>query len=172
MIGKVRMGVDPGKNGFITAIINDKELVFHSIPLIKKVYDLNELDYIFKTYAELQDVHCVLEDQHAKFGASAKSTFTTGYGYGVMTSLIIAHKIPYTTVNPKIWQKEIWQGVPVQKKPSSTGKTMVNDTKATSLIAVKRLFPSVDLKANNRCKIPHDGKVDSLLMAEYCRRKF
>lgn len=117
-------------------------------------------------------IHCVIEDVHAKFGSSAKATFSFGYVCGATEAMLIAHDIPYTKVNPKKWQKEMWEGIPVQKKPSSSGKTMVNDTKLMSLMAAKRLFPEVDLRASNRSKIPHDGKVDSLLLAEYCRRKF
>ena len=80
--------------------------------------------------------------------------------------------IPYTKVQPKKWQKQAWEGIPLIKKPSSTGKTQVTDTKAMSLIAAKRLFPKEDLRATERSKIPHDGKVDSLLMANHCLRNF
>jgi len=165
------MGIDPGKSGFIT-IISGEEYFFSPIPLIGKYLDVHELNEILAQISKLPNLHCVMEDVHAKFGSSAKATFSFGFICGVTEALIMSNKIPLTKIQPKEWQKEIWKGIPIQKKASSTGKTMVNDTKLMSLMAAKRLFPDVDLKANNRCKIPHDGKVDSLLIAEFCRRKY
>jgi hypothetical protein len=166
----VSIGIDPGKNGFITAIIG-KEFIFAPIPLIGKFLDIHELNRILGEFKTLGNVHCVFEDVHARYGSSAKATFSFGFVCGATEACIIASGIPFTKVQPKEWQKIMWQGIPIQKKASSTGKTMVNDTKLMSLMACKRLFPDVDLRANNRCKIPHDGKVDSILLAEYGRRK-
>lgn len=166
----VNIGIDPGKDGFITAIIG-KEFIFAPIPLIGKFLDIHELSRVLGEFKALGDVHCVFEDVHAKYGSSAKATFSFGFVCGATEACIIASGIPFTKVQPKEWQKIMWQGIPIQKKASSTGKTMVNDTKLMSLMACKRLFPDVDLRANNRCKIPHDGKVDSILLAEYGRRK-
>ena len=45
------------------------------------------------------------------------------------------------------------------------------DPKPTSINAARRLFPNIDLRKNERCKKIDDNKVDSLLMAEYARRK-
>jgi len=45
------------------------------------------------------------------------------------------------------------------------------DTKATSINAARRLFPEVDLRKSERSKKPDDNKVDSMLMAEYARRR-
>ena len=45
------------------------------------------------------------------------------------------------------------------------------DTKATSINAAQRLFPSVDFRRNEQCRKIDDNKVDALLMAEYGRRK-
>lgn len=176
MENKMYIGIDPGKKGFICTISVDL-IYFEPIPLIGKEVDLNELSNVIRNIKGIAEsyqmkIHCVIEDVHAKFGSSAKATFSFGYVCGATEAMLIAHDIPYTKVNPKKWQKEMWEGIPVQKKPSSSGKTMVNDTKLMSLMAAKRLFPEVDLRASNRSKIPHDGKVDSLLLAEYCRRKF
>jgi hypothetical protein len=41
------------------------------------------------------------------------------------------------------------------------------DCKKMSELAAKRLFPNVDLRATERCKISHDGIVDALLIAYY-----
>lgn len=46
------------------------------------------------------------------------------------------------------------------------------DTKATSLLAAKRLFPNETFLATARSKVPHDGIVDAVLIGEYCKRHF
>lgn len=86
---------------------------------------------------------------------------------GILEGMLAGMGFAYTKVIPKERQKVMWQGVsPVYK----SGKSV--DTKATSLLAAKRLFPNEDLRKSERASKPHDGIVDALLMAEYCRRKF
>lgn len=165
----IRIGIDPGKSGFISACSGN--IVSFPIPLIGKEVDFRELDNLIKSIGS-ESVYCVLEDVHAMFEASAKATFSFGYVCGGIEAILIANGIPYTKVAPKKWQKQMWEGIPIQKKPSSTGKTLVTDTKKMSLLAVKRIFPNEDLRATQRSKKPHDGKVDSLLLMEYCRRNF
>ena len=170
---KISIGIDPGKTGFITIIHGNDSPMYIAIPLVAKQLDLSSLAVIFYDLHKTNNIiHCVLEDVHAMFGSSAKSTFTFGYVCGVIEALLVANRIPYTKVAPKKWQKQMWEGIPLIKKPSTSGKTHVTDTKAMSLLAAKRLFPNEDLRATIRSKNPHDGKIDSLLLAEYCRRNF
>jgi len=173
-MNKIHIGIDPGKNGFITLMTN-KNIQFFSIPKIGNEVDIHKLNNIFSSIRiedEGKSIHCVIEDVHAIFGSSAKSTFEFGRVNGLIESILVCNGIPYTKVQPKIWQKEMFSGIALQKKPSSTGKTMKNDTKLMALMAAKRLFPDMDFTATERSKNPHDGKVDSLLLCEYSRRKF
>ena len=163
----IRIGIDPGKNGFISVIGESGTIVYFSIPLINTEVDLYELNGILRPFGMSDNVHCVIEDVHAIFGSAAKATFNFGWIVGVLEALLVAHGIPYTKVKPKDWQKEMWEGIPKQTK--ANGRT---DTKAMSLLAAKRLFPNEDLRATERSKVAHDGKVDALLLAEYARRKF
>jgi len=171
---KCFLGIDPGKTGFITELTvcdNGKtEFEFHPIPLIGTEVDVIQLADIF--YSLTFSDHCVIEDVHAIFGSSAKSTFEFGRILGMLEAFLASNKIPVTKVQPKIWQKEMWQGIPLQTMPSKTGKTSKTDTKKMSLLAVKRLYPSIDLRRTSRAKVNDHNKIDSILMAEYCRRKF
>lgn len=177
-MGKMRIGVDPGKNGFIAVWREGKGYDFLPIPLIGKEVDYHTLASGFSTVVfddEFEDKYCVIEEVHSIHQVSAGSTFSFGYVAGAMEMLLICSGVPYTKVAPKKWQKQMWEGVTVQQKPSSTGKTMVNDTKSTSLMAATRIFPSIDLRGNPESKRsikPHDGKVDALLICEYCKRNF
>lgn len=165
---KIYIGIDPGKNGGISVVAFDKVDVM-VMPAIGSNYDVKKMSEFLKEMS-LYECHCVIEDVHAIYGSSATATFEFGYGVGLLEGVLVAYKIPYTKVQPKKWQKLMWEGVKLQVKSSSSGLTSVTDTKKMSLVAVQRIFPNTDLKASNRCKVPHDGIVDSLLIAEYGRR--
>lgn len=163
------LGIDIGKTGFMS-LLTDDFCVNYPIPTISNIVDIKEFDILLKTYPNIK--HCVIEDLHAVFGSSAKSTFNFGFVCGVVESLLVSNEIPYTKVNPKTWQKEMWEGVPIQYKSSTTGKTKVIDTKATSLIAAKRIFPTNSFLKSGRSKKPDHNLVDAMLLAEYCKRNF
>lgn len=174
----IRIGIDPGKNGYICVyeeVVDEAGtnscFTYYPIPLVKNELDISRLNDILDQYMitfGYTNVHCVLENVHALFGASAKSTFNFGWIFGVIEGLLTANRIPYTKVAPKDWQKEMWQGIP---KITKQGKNST-DTKAMSLLAAKRLFPNEDLRATERSVKPCHDKIDALLLAEYCRRKF
>jgi hypothetical protein len=167
---------DVGKKGAIVIIDEESNIVFKSsIPLIGNEYDKIGIFNIFCEY-NIELKHFILEDVHSIFGSSAKSNFQFGRGKGLLEMTLVSAEIPHTLVQPKKWQT-IWEGVPKQYKPTTKtnkkGEPIKKiDTKATSLITAQRLFPTVDLRENSRCKVPHDGIVDALLMAEYCRRTY
>lgn len=130
----------------------------------------------FSPFQEVK-THCVIEDLHSIFGTSAKANFTFGVNNGLIIGMLQCSQIPYTKIGPKKWQKEMWQGIrpveiPTGKFDKKGNPKVKINTKATSLIAVQRLFPKESFLATERSKKPHDGIVDSVLMAEYCRRNF
>lgn len=172
---KTYIGIDPGVKGFITAIFPNGNFEFYSID----ENDDLELHRILKGIKERSwIVTAVLEDVHSIFGASSKSTFNFGEIKGVLKGLLVANEIPYTLVQPKTWQQEIWNNQDmvvsyktVKKSDGSEQKRKVVDTKSTSINAARRLFPNIDLRKNTLCRKIDDNKVDSLLMAEFARRK-
>ncbi len=164
---RINAAIDVGKDGAIVVFGNDEILLKTVVPTIGNQIDLYAIRDIFSGYTT-SSIHVVIEDVHAIFGAAAKSTFNFGWSLGILEGIMAGLSIPYTKIAPKVWQKEMWQGItPVYKAGAKT-----IDTKATSLLAAKRLFPLVDLRKSDRAGKPHDGIVDALLMAEYCRRKF
>lgn len=177
MAAKTHVGIDPGKDGYITVLNPFRGVQFFEMPKIGKEIDLHAL---WRTLKQIDNesefpVVAVVEDVHAIYGAAAGSTFEFGWAVGILEAYLVALSIPYTKVQPKAWQKEMFQGIPVQQKASKSGKTMVNNTKLMSEMACKRLFPNEDLRpegCTDRCKKSHDGKTDSLLIAEYCRRHY
>lgn len=172
---KTYIGIDPGVKGFITAMFPNGNFEFYSID----ENDDLDLHRILKSIIERSlQVTAVLEDVHAIFGSSAKSTFNFGEIKGILKGLLVANEIPYTLIQPKQWQQEIWNNQDmivsyktINKSDGTEQKRKIVDTKSTSINAARRLFPNIDLRRNERCKTIDDNKVDSLLMAEYARRK-
>lgn len=172
---KIRIGIDVGKSGGIAVFVDDKLDLLEITPNIGDRIDLHSIAYILNSYNNEPntDFHVVIEDVHALFGSSSKSTFNFGWSLGILEGIISTLSIPYTKVAPKEWQKEIWMGIrPVYKLSKEESSRKSIDTKATSLLAAQRLFPNVDFRKSDRAKKAHDGIVDSLLLAEYCRRRF
>lgn len=173
MNDKCYIGIDPGSRGFISVQYNG-EFRFYSIE-DNDLYQLSEImANIRNTYS---NIVCVMEQIHAIFGSSAKATFSFGEIYGQLQALLIANKIPYVLIQPKTWQKEMWQNSDIvvnYKKVVLKGKETIRkevDTKNTSINAAKRLFPHIDFRKSERCKKLDDNKVDATLMSEYARRK-
>lgn len=167
------IGIDPGAKGFVS-VIDNGEYRFCSIE------DTNnqELSAFLLNETLGKEVTVVLEDVHALYGSSAEGTFKFGFIKGFLMGLLVAHKIPYTLVQPKEWQQEIWTNadmvVNAKKVKQKNGKEVnrrETDTKATSTNAALRLFPGVDFRKSEKCRKADDNKIDALLMAEYARRK-
>lgn len=173
MNDKCYMSIDPGNRGFIVTQKNG-EFSFYSIE-DNDLYQLSEI--MAEIRSKYDNLVCVIEDVHSIFGSSAKSTFNFGFNKGYLIGLLAANKIPYVLVQPKTWQKEMWINSdmvvtykPVTIKGKATTKKEVN-TKATSINAAKRLFPTMDFRRTDRCKNIDDNLVDAVLMSEYARRK-
>ena len=163
---KAYIGIDPGQKGFIT-IYNERGYDF--IPIADK--SPLELGHILRDIKrDNPEIMAAMEQIHAVFGSSAKSTFSFGEIFGLLQGLLIANDIPYTLVPPKTWQGEIWIHPDKVDRYKTDGKKMV-DPKGTSINAARRLFPTIDLCRTPSCKKPDDNKVDSLLICEYARRK-
>lgn len=159
------IGIDVGVNGGIAVLKDDRKLDVFTIPKIKDTIDYTMLHHIIDDFS--RPCFVCIEDVHSIFGSSAKSNFNFGKIAGVLLGMVVASNYAYELVQPKIWQKEIWTNNDIVKKPN--GK---NDTKATSLIAAKRIFPGETFVATPRSKKPHDGLYDAALIAEYCRRLY
>lgn len=169
---KYYIGIDPGVKGCIS-IVDETGKFIESFFLLKnaKNVDTVEISNALLNLSKYEDnCHVIIENIHAIFGSSAKGTFNFGFIAGLIEGVIATIGLPYTKVNPKIWQKEMFRGVNVITKPSTTGKTQVIDTKKMSFLASHRIFPTVDLRRTSKCKNEDDNFSDSLLMAEYGRR--
>lgn len=176
------IGIDPGKKGAIAFLHSDSRKHTHIMPLIANEFDIRQFTVLLGGgyIADRSQYHFYIEKVHAIFGSAAGATFNFGHICGAIEGVVSTLGFAYTLVQPKTWQKVMYQGIPEIRKASikiTKGKragTLMKgklNTKAMSLLAAKRLFPNVNLFASDKSKMPHDGIVDALLIAEYGRRQ-
>jgi len=168
MSREFNIGIDLGLRGAISVLADEpytKAIAPLPMPMIGDALDYHSLYKILKNY-EGTNCHVVFEKLGVIFGTSKATAFSMGYQAGAVEMACIALKLPYTLIPPKQWQKEMFQGIPEITKPGKSSR----DTKAMALVAVNRLFPDHHLSFGKASK-PHDGLVDSILLAEYCKRK-
>ena len=159
----VYLGVDPGLLGGL-AIIENKKVTLIDIPIItekkngkiRNKYDVNALADIFKGFSP-GNTFAVLETVTAMPGQGVVSCLSIGYGFGLYEGILAMQRISHENVHPKRWQKEY-------RISSAAG-----DTKAQGFQIASRLFPGTILKTPRGKLIT--GRIDSLLICEYCRRK-
>lgn len=177
MKDKYFAGVDPGSKGALCILdFNGKIIHIESFFKDPENPNLKDLKSHFEAL-EGMNIHIVIEDVHALFGSSASSTWNFGKVCGAIEMAVVDRSLSYTKVAPKTWQKEMFQGIKLVTKPSTSKKTEVKDTKAMSYQAVSRIFPEQDFhkvsgKTGKRSTtVIDDNLCDAALMAEYCRRK-
>ena len=166
----IALGIDPGGSGYLAVLNADSREFVGSYAL--SFFPDGQFDaqaasvWLHQVIKDNDGVvtRCCLEEVHAIFGSSAKSTFQFGRTFGALETFLTAVGISFKPVPPKSWQKKLWDGI----KPVLKGGKL--DTKAVSLSAAKKLFPLVDFRPNgctDRCKKADDNKVDAVLIAYY-----
>lgn len=145
------LGIDPGKKGGI-ALIDSESGSSVTMP-----YDDKELISLCRNCESIStnNIICCLEKVGAMPGQGVVSMFSFGKSVGYIKGVLESFGIPYQEISPQKWKKEF---------------SLTSD-KAQSAEICSRLFPNISLLATPRCKKPHDGMAEALLMAEYARRK-
>lgn len=143
----IYLGIDPGKSGGI-AFIDERSGTSYAYPYSNE--RLNQL-----ASDEPYRIKCIVEKVGAMPGQGVTSMFNFGMNFGYIQGVLEANGISYQLVPPRTWKKEFSLDFDKQK----------------SIECCKRLFPHVNLKRTDKCRNDHDGMAESLLIAEYARRK-
>lgn len=160
------IGIDIGKKGAISIMEDDKEIINYKMPLIGTALHYKGFYEIMEEHKDAKIV--VYEKLGVIFGTSKKTAFSMGEQIGAIEMACIALKTPYIMVPAKEWQKEMFKGVSEIKKQGKKQR----DTKAMALVAINRMFPDLKLTFGSVARVPHDGLVDAVLMAEFARRNY
>jgi hypothetical protein len=190
-MNNIFIGVDPGKSGFIT-IYNPSGDFFEFIPMPEQkvptgkvsktgksemksefsVSGFRDLILDIHTRYKGSTLHAVIEEVNGRQGWSAQNNFAFGHTAGIQMLTLVMLGAKITEVRPIKWQTSMYQGFSKVMIPSSTGKTMIHDTKATSAIVSAALRPELDFRKTTRSKNVDDNKTDSFLMCLYGYKEF
>lgn len=153
-------GIDPGKSGGLAVLSPAGEIQVTTVMPINSegVVDYFELLTLFEDFKTMGD-HVILEDVGGRCGDGAKGAFSFGRGMGIIECAIKQSGLKVTYVKPTAWAKVIHEGLDKDLKPKAKSRTVIS-----------RLFPNTDFKRTPKCKNPHDGLVDAVLIAEWGRR--
>lgn len=144
----IYIGIDPGAKGAFALIDGYNNSI--------SVYPFTEEEFIFRMeYIHFAKCTCALEHVGAMPGQGVVSMFNFGQNFGFIQGVLKAYSIPYELVRPAKWKKEFG----------------ITSDKNTSIEVCKRLFPNVNLKRTERCRKDDDGIAESILLAEWARRK-
>lgn len=151
---KVYIAVDPGQSGALAAISESGDIAFKDFT--NETSDMVEWLTVFKENHDV--VMCMVEDVHAIYGTSAKSTFNFGRNLGIMLGIIRGLSLPIDYVAPKAWQKFIGS--------KAKGKDIKKDVAEIA----RRLYPGCDIYTPRGRLL--DGRSDALMIAHYCKLKY
>lgn len=186
-MNKVYFGIDPGKDGFITAF-DGSDFTFYEMPThkvdiegflkngkSKTKTEFNEKgikDIIKKISLDFPNSEKVfaIEKVVGREGWSAQNNFNFGHTAGLQRMIPIMLDSKYILVRPQTWQSFVRQGYDYIRVPSKSGKTMITDAKAVAEMIVEKEFPNIDFRKTIRSKKNHNGKIDSFLICLHLYR--
>ena len=145
----IYIGIDPGKKGGY-AVIDDRGARVYPWDNTYFVSDMNAVE------SRGESIVAAVEKVGAMPGQGVVSMFNFGTSYGFILGVLTAFGIGYQLVPPSVWKREFG---------------LLHTDKQSSVDVAKRLFPSVNLMPTDRCRKESDGMAESLLIAEYARRK-
>lgn len=157
MSKKISIGIDPGKDGGFSIIWDNGLIDCYAwdddafVSAMRGVYIVARPDELLLR----PKVACCVEKVGAMPGQGVTSMFSFGKSLGFIEGVLQAYHISYQLVPPAKWKKEF----------------SLNSSKQKSVEICKKLFPNVNLRRTEKCKKDHDGMAESLLMAEFARRR-
>ena len=152
---RVWVGIDPGLKGGV-GVINERREV---LEVYRMPDTLAGLDAALRSIAAgYPRAVVVLEKAQAMPKQGGVSMFNYGRGFGAIEMGVVSNCLPCHYVRPAIWKKTILAGEPDRRD------------KGVSIRVCERIFPDVNL-IPGKCRTPHDGMAEALLLAEYGRRE-
>lgn len=142
---RIFVGIDPGKGGGIAAVSQDRTVVM-ACRMPETEREL--LDALMSLQLDGTTAMAVLEKVHSSPQMGVKSAFTFGEGFGMLRMALAAARIPFETVVPNKWQRDM----------SCQTRGDKNVTKQLAL----SMFPNV--------KVTH-ALADALILSEWLRRR-
>ena len=100
----VTIGIDPGKNGGIAGIINNKKFIVKRCPNDNDPYKMAKI--IKQIIGKNRKVDIIIENVWAFPGDSSMSAFKFGTNYGIWQGIFGTMGLAFRRVIPRTWQKD------------------------------------------------------------------
>lgn len=147
------LGIDPGLSGAICADEGNGWMFTWATPVVyvkpnskQRRYDIPAMCALIQQATPALAAGLEVQGPRPKEGV--KSSFTSGFGYGVWYALLVAYGIPVVTVRPQEWKKR-WG--------------LIKSTKQASVLVAKERYPQFGM-----AKVPMtEGQAEALLIAGY-----
>lgn len=163
-MSRYTIGIDPGAKGAWAILDNDGTVAGCDI----FPYKGDDVDWWRWTQTMGQIVgadakalvaataEAYVEKVHAMPSQGVVSMFSMGSNFGGITAALDVGCFPYRLVTPQAWKKLVLAGT--------------DKDKLAAITYVGRAYPTLDLRATPRSRVPHDGKADAVCIAEYGMR--
>ena len=146
----IYIGVDPGKKGGYS-IIDGGNVTCAPWDDQQFALDMRTIEH-----SQKECMACV-EKVGAMPGQGVTSMFSFGKSAGYIEGVLSATLIPYQLVAPRKWKAEFG---------------LLHGSKQQSIEVCRMLFPAVNLKRTDRCRVESDGLAESLLLALFAARHY
>lgn len=155
------VGIDPGKEGGIVGIDDDKRIMFLEV----MPQEIIEVYHLFQSLKKKNHIIMVYLEKAQAFPQNGSvAMFNYGKHCGELEGVLTVLGLPYELVPPQAWTRRIHFE---HKKYSE------KSSKEKSKEAVVKLFPGIKLTDPNKPKATkyHEGIIDALLIAEDGRQR-
>lgn len=157
------LAIDPGQQGALVWLERDGTGVYAAMPALPKVGIL-VASLVHEIEARVPDL-AVVEQAQSFPGMGVSGAFSYGTGYGQILGALAALRVPYVTVRPDRWHREI---VGRHRRPEGQSKDEARRlAKLRALEHVQRVLPRFDLPAT---KARREAVVEALCMALWARQ--
>ena len=150
------IGIDPGLNGAIAVLQNNKVIEIHDIPVMtdgkknKRQLNSAQLVKLLKNnFQDEADTVVVVEQVNAMPGQGVTSMFNFGQTFGAIKGICAALEFPIFFVRPSKWKKYF---------------ELINSSKDSSRTKAIEMYPSL---SNQLSKKKDVNKSDAILIARF-----
>tara|TARA_Y100000817_G_scaffold120356_1_gene94264 strand:- start:1541 stop:2035 length:495 start_codon:yes stop_codon:yes gene_type:complete len=150
------IGIDPGLNGAIAVLQNNKIIEIHDIPVMtdgkknKRQLNSAQLVKLLKdNFQDETDTVVIVEQVNAMPGQGVTSMFNFGQTFGAIKGICAALNLPIFFVRPAKWKKHF---------------DLINSSKDASRTKAIEMYPSISDQLSKKKDV---NKSDAILIARF-----
>ena len=150
------IGIDPGLNGAIAVLQNNKVIEIHDIPVMtdgkknKRQLNSAQLVKLLKdNFQDETDTVVIVEQVNAMPGQGVTSMFNFGQTFGAIKGICAALNLPIFFVRPAKWKKHF---------------DLINSSKDASRTKAIEMYPSISDQLSKKKDV---NKSDAILIARF-----